>query len=65
MSFTKWANSKCKKLNWIDIQCIKLSVFAIALALAKIWPEILGLDLYVYLVIAVLAALVPLKKIFA
>jgi hypothetical protein len=58
----KWYNSKVKKLKWCDISLIKLSTFAFALMLAKLWPAILNLDWYWYLIIALLAAVKPLKK---
>lgn len=60
----KWCNKKIKKFEWQDIQFIKLSVLFFTLMLAKLWPGILGLEWYVYLIIFVILAIVPITKIF-
>ncbi|UCD20946.1 MAG: hypothetical protein JSW08_00145 [archaeon] len=64
MGFNKWANSKVKKLKWSHVQWIKLSVAAFILMVAKLWPGILALDWYWYLVIAIVAAIFPISKVF-
>ena len=64
MSFTDWMNLKVGKLDWIDIGCVKLSVFAFALLIAKLWPSILNLNEYWYVIIFVLAAIRPLYKAY-
>jgi len=64
MSFTVWMNSKLRKLNWVDIQCIKLGSAAFVLMVAKLWPPLLSLDWYWYLVIALLAVVKPVYKEF-
>ena len=62
MSFITWANSKEKKLSWLDIQFIQLSTAGLALMIAKLWQSVLGLDWYWYAVIFVLAAIKPAYK---
>jgi len=64
MSFTDWMNSKVEKLDWIDIGCVKLSVFAFALMIAKFWTQILVLEWYWYAVIFVFAVIRPLYKAY-
>jgi hypothetical protein len=59
-----WVNKKIKEMNWVDIKLIKITVAALTLMLAKLWPVILTLPWYVYLVIGVVAAIKPYSKIF-
>jgi len=56
------ADSKIKKLNWVDIQFIKLSVAGAILMIAKLWEPLLSLDWYWYATIFVLAAIKPAYK---
>ena len=64
MSFMTWADSRVKNLEWIDIKLIKLSVAGFVLMLAKLWEPLLSLDWYWYALIAVLAAVKPMLKVF-
>lgn len=57
------ADSKIKKLNWLDIQFIKLSVAGCILMIAKLWEPLLSLDWYWYAIIFVLAAIKPVYKV--
>jgi hypothetical protein len=57
-----FADSKIKKLNWVDIQFIKLSVAGAILMIAKLWEPLLSLDWYWYAIIFVLAAIKPTYK---
>jgi len=59
MSFKTWADSKVKKIGFVDLQLIKLSCFVFALMIAKLWEPLLTLEWYWYAVIAVLAAIKP------
>jgi hypothetical protein len=60
----KWCNKNINKFKWEDIALIKLSVLFFTLMLAKLWPGILSLDWYVYLIIFVLLAIPPVVKMF-
>ena len=60
-----WANPKIKKMNWIDIQFVKLASMAFILMIARLWPPIATLDWYWYGILMLLAAAVPMKKIFS
>lgn len=62
MSFTTWANSRVKNLGWFDIKLVKWSTAGFVLMLAKLWPPLLSLNWYWYLLIAVLAAIRPTYK---
>jgi hypothetical protein len=53
-----------KKLDCIDIGLIKLSVFAFALMLAKLYEPLLSLEWHWYAIIVALAAIKPLHKMF-
>ncbi len=60
----KWANSKIKKMTLVDIKLIKLSVFAFALMVAKLWQPILSLDWYWYAVMFIAFAIRPCITMF-
>lgn len=63
-NFDKWSKQKIKKLDWFDMKLVKLSTAAFTLMFAKLWPEILGLDWYWYLGIAVVLMLRPFKRAY-
>jgi len=42
MALGTLADSKIKKLNWLDIQFIKLSVAGCILMIAKLWEPLLS-----------------------
>jgi len=63
MSFSKWVNSRVRKLNWTDYGLVKLSVAAFILMLAKLWEPLLALDWYWYAGIFVLAVILPISKV--
>jgi hypothetical protein len=64
MSYYTWANEKIRNFQWFDISLIKLASAAFALMLAKIWPSILSLDWTAYLVVAIIASLPVLVRMF-
>jgi|TARA_B100001971_G_C18160997_1_gene521359 hypothetical protein len=64
MSFSEWMNSKMSNLHWTDISLIKLSTAAFILVVAKLWTPILSLEWYWYLVIALVAGIKPVSKMF-
>ncbi len=61
--FTEWADARVQKLSWIDMGLVKLSVFAFALMIAKLWEPILSLEWYWYAIIFIAAAIPPLIRI--
>jgi hypothetical protein len=62
MRFSKWMNSRMKKLSLVDMPLIKLSVFAFALMAAKLWEPLLALEWYWYAAIFILAVISPMSK---
>lgn len=62
MGIVNWTNKNAAKLRWRDIQAIKISVFAFALMVAKLYEPILQLDWQWYLLIAVIFAIFPVRK---
>lgn len=61
---TDWMNKKVKKFDWLDMGCTKWGVLFFALFLAKVWPGILGLDWYWYLILFVVLIIRPMITIF-
>jgi len=64
MSFITFINNTVRKLDGADIGFIKLSVFAIAFLIAKYYPQVLSLDWYWYVGVAVLAAIRPIYRAY-
>ncbi len=52
------------KIGWFDVSLTKLAVFGATLMLAKLWPPVLSLEWYWYLIIWVLAAIRPLATVY-
>ncbi len=53
-----------KNFKWYHMSLTKLSTAAFILMVAKLWPDILAADVYVYAAIFVLAAILPAYKMF-
>ncbi len=64
MALFEWINQGIRRFQWYDISLIKLSTAAFVLMVAKLYPVVLSLDWYVYFVISLVVAVVPLKKLF-
>jgi len=64
MKLFDWYDAQVKKMDWLDIGCTKWSAAVFGLLLAKLWPPILGLDWYWYLIIGLVLAIRPLLKVF-
>jgi hypothetical protein len=60
----KWYEEKSKKLGFIGVKAAKLSAFFLALMIAKLWPGILGLDWYWYMIIAIVFGAIACYKAF-
>jgi len=59
----QWANDLIKRFTCFDYALVKIGVFAFTLMLAKLWPEVLGLDWYWYGLVYLLVALYFIVKI--
>ncbi len=57
-------NKNIKKMKWWDISLLKLCVLFFTLMIAKLWNGILGLELYWYLIFAVVLMIPLLIKFF-
>ena len=64
MGFKSWADAKAKKLGWLGMGMVKISVFFFALMLAKLWAPLLSLEWYWYALLFVLAGIKPAYDIF-
>tara|TARA_Y100000310_G_C20597204_1_gene771138 strand:- start:542 stop:853 length:312 start_codon:yes stop_codon:yes gene_type:complete len=64
MGLFDWVDEKIPTLKWCDISMIKLSSAAFALMIAKLWTPLLALEWHWYLIIAILASIKPMIKMF-
>jgi len=64
MCLIKWGNNLTKRLRFPDISLIKLSTAGFVLMVAKLWPDLLSLEWYWYLIIALVAASPVIPKMF-
>ncbi|MFH1054445.1 MAG: hypothetical protein V1740_08545 [Candidatus Woesearchaeota archaeon] len=64
MGIFKLANTAIKKMKWYDISLVKIASAAFILMVAKLWAPLLILDWYWYLIIAILASIKPVIKLF-
>ena len=60
MNIIQTVQSRVKNLSTLDITCIKISVTAFALFLVKIYPSVLILSWYWFIIIALIAAIKPI-----
>lgn len=63
-TYVGWLDSRIKNMRWLDIAMVKWSVAAFILLIAKLWPPLLSLDWYWYLIIGVLTMIRPLYTMF-
>jgi hypothetical protein len=64
MCFDK-INERIKKLTWEVLAVDKIAVVALAFLVAKIWPAVLSLDWYWYLIVALVAKAYVASRWFA
>ncbi|MFC1731876.1 hypothetical protein ACFL6I_16275 [candidate division KSB1 bacterium] len=69
MRIIRFLQKYIKKMKWYDISLIKLSTFFATLFLITVWPGfrdlVMSIDWYWYLVLLIVAAIIPLKRMFA
>ena len=63
MGIVGWANNGIKKLDYYDMQLIKISVIGFTLMIAKLWEPILSLEWYWYMIIFIVAAVKPILRV--
>jgi len=64
MSIFQWANQKVKKFTWMDVKLLPLAGICVGLVLAKLIPSILGINIWWFVVIGILALLKPYYTFF-
>ncbi|HSX21064.1 MAG TPA: hypothetical protein VLG38_08100 [Gammaproteobacteria bacterium] len=64
MKLKTWLEKRTKKLHWYDWVQVKWCAFFFGLFIAKVWPPILSLNWYWYLIIVVLLAIRPTCKFY-
>ena len=64
MDFRSWADAKAKRLGWLDMALVKISVFFFALMLAKLFAPLLSFDWQWYALVFVLAGIKPAYEVF-
>jgi hypothetical protein len=63
MGILNWANSRIKKLNWLDLGCIKLACITLGVLLASLIPSLVGINVWLIVAVAVLFAIKPAVKV--
>lgn len=58
-------NGRIRKLDWIDLGCVKAGAIFFALLTAKLWPVILSLPLWTYAVGLALVSIRPMARILS
>jgi hypothetical protein len=64
MKFFKWLDAIVKRLTWVDVHCIEWAALFFGLLIAKLFPQVLGLEWYWYLIIMLAFSIKPMKKMF-
>ena len=64
MGFWKWADGKAKRMSALDMGLVKISVFFLALLLAKLYTPLLSLDWQWYAIVFALAGILPAYDVF-
>ena len=64
MPFEDWMDRRIKRMDWIDVGCVKAGAMLFALLAAKLWPALLSLDPWVYAVALLLVSIRPVTRFF-
>lgn len=64
MNFAQWVNRRIGKLRWFDIGLLKLASACFILFIAKLWPDILSLDAYWYLILTLVIGYMPFYRFY-
>ena len=68
MDFINWIQSKATKMKWYDVSLVKLATFFFTLFLITVWQGfrdfVLGYAWYWYLILGIILALIPFKRMF-
>lgn len=61
-SLADWMDRGVKRMDWIDIGCVKAGAMCFALLAAKLWPPLLEVKAWMYLAALVLVSLRPVAR---
>lgn len=64
MSFKYWADSKIKKLNWLDIVFVKFSCIVFGMMLVILTPSLTEINVLWFVVIFIILGIKPGYKAF-
>ena len=64
MKFFKWLDVVVKRFTWVDMHCVEWASLFFGLLIAKLFPQVLSLEWHWYLILMILFAIKPLKKMF-
>jgi hypothetical protein len=56
-SLADWMDRRVKRMDWIDMGCVKAGAMLFALLAAKLWPPLLAADPWVYAVALVIVSI--------
>ena len=62
--FSKWANERIHRMNWVDIGLLKVCVFTFALTIVQFVPQLLTIQWYWYGLIFIVTYLYLIIKIY-
>jgi len=54
MGFFEWANSLVKKMDWLDVKLVAVAGMLIGIILVKLFPAILEINIWLFVLIALL-----------
>jgi hypothetical protein len=63
MALKKFIKKKMKKMDYFDVKLSQLGTAALFLMIAKLWPPLLSLEWYWYLIIAIVLLLKPIHHV--
>jgi hypothetical protein len=60
----KWANSIVKKFDFLDVKLLATVGFFIGFIVVKLFPSILTVNIWVWVIVAVILYIRPFLKVF-
>lgn len=64
MSFGTWADSKVKKLSWVDVVLVELSCIAFGVMLATLIPKLIEIDIWWIVAAVIILGIKPAYTAF-
>lgn len=60
----KWANNVVQKFNWTDVKLLNIVGLLIGFILIKLFPGILRVNIWWWIIIAIILCIKPVSKAF-